>query len=512
MAEMVASAVAGEAVNRIISSLICGEDDKSTENMERLEMAHIKMESVLHVTDKLQITDVPLLRWRSKLKRAAQECGDALQRCKQSAIEEQEIRQRVSHSSFPKRIAYATKSFISSITGSSNDESRNSSIEVVQRFERFADGATEFLKFVEFSGTPRQYMFFNHLTGNLLIGKTLRYQAFQGSRFYKLGIRPLSSPERGVEAMIGFVCQDFKEPTKGFSLGFMLRLSESTDIFGVIVKCMQSIGPHFMFAAEGVKRELIQLPTQDFSWVAQSPYGETAYWANVHNTFTQWFHPNPLCCHQQEQNLSVSPRTNNTAASSSRILSTIFPEEVILVFLQCHVSLSNDYKYIQNSSAEHEGSSSSVMNSDMPPLKLGGLFLPHDSSEDIETESESYALEVIGEEVQEMVHRNACLQDINENLLPEAIDYLYQNKDSRMYQICLKSRHGTANLFVDKIRTPRNKASRSRIWDKRVVQQRDNYSIKGWKEASKDLLKLWVVRSSDKMEGSIHPALALHKS
>jgi hypothetical protein len=86
MAEMVASAVAGETVNRIISSLIGMDNDKSTENMEKLEMAHIKMESVLHVTDKWQITDVRLLRWRSKLKRAAQECGDVLQRCKQRAI------------------------------------------------------------------------------------------------------------------------------------------------------------------------------------------------------------------------------------------------------------------------------------------------------------------------------------------------------------------------------------------------------------------------------------------
>ena len=69
------------------------------------------------------------------------------------------------------------------------------------------------------------------------------------------------------------------------------------------------------------------------------------------------------------------------------------------------------------------------MNSDMPPLKRGVLFLPHDSPEDIETETESYALEVIGEEVQEMVHKNTCLQDIDEKLLPKAIDYLYQNKD-----------------------------------------------------------------------------------
>nr|CAB3455574.1 unnamed protein product [Digitaria exilis] len=133
MAEMVASAVAGETVSRIISSLIDRDDDKSAENMERLEMAHIKMEFVLHVTDKWQITDVPLLRWQSKLKRAAQECGDALQRCKQRAIEEQENRQRVIHSSFPKRVAYATRSFVSSITGSGHDEPRSSSTNIVRR-------------------------------------------------------------------------------------------------------------------------------------------------------------------------------------------------------------------------------------------------------------------------------------------------------------------------------------------------------------------------------------------
>ncbi|KAG2631331.1 hypothetical protein PVAP13_2NG190200 [Panicum virgatum] len=268
MAKIVCSAIVEETVSQILSGLVqkyeVKEESNSSRNLERLEMAHIKMESVLHMTDKWQITNVPLLRWRSKLKRAAQECGDTLQRRKQRAIEEQQIRQRVSQLSYPKRIAYATKSFISSITQSSNDESRSSSTDVVQRFERFADGANEFLKFVEFSGTPRQYMFFNHFISKLLRGNSLRYQAFQGSRFYFLGIRPMSSPDRGVEAMVGFVCHDFRELTKGFRLGLMLRLSESTDVFGVIIKCMQSVAPHFKFAAEGVKRELIQLPTHDF--------------------------------------------------------------------------------------------------------------------------------------------------------------------------------------------------------------------------------------------------------
>nr|CAB3491707.1 unnamed protein product [Digitaria exilis] len=48
------------------------------------------------------------------------------------------------------------------------------SADVVWRFERFADGANELLKFIEFGGTPRKYMFFDPLIGNLLSGKSMR--------------------------------------------------------------------------------------------------------------------------------------------------------------------------------------------------------------------------------------------------------------------------------------------------------------------------------------------------
>ncbi|XP_020395385.1 uncharacterized protein [Zea mays] len=135
MAAMVCSAVVSETVSKIVSSLLAKDDGKSSaaENIERLEMAHIKMESALHMAEKWQVTDVPLLRWRSKLKRAAEECDGALRRCKQRALEEEEIRQ----SSFPKRIAHATKSFISSFpaAGASRDETSSGSSDV-RRFER----------------------------------------------------------------------------------------------------------------------------------------------------------------------------------------------------------------------------------------------------------------------------------------------------------------------------------------------------------------------------------------
>ncbi|CAL5091786.1 unnamed protein product [Urochloa decumbens] len=502
MAEMVSSAIVGETVNMIMSSITGKDEEKSKEkeNIERLEMAHMKMEAVLHVSDRWQITEVPLLRWRSKLKRAAQECDDTLVKCKQRALEDEETRLRVSQSSFPKRIAHATKTLISSFIGF-NDELSSSSANV-RRFERYANGANEFLKTVECGGTPLRYTFFNPLIRHLFTGKSVRYQAFQEDKLFYLSIRPVSSAERGVEANIGFACQDFKEPTKGFYVACMLRLSESTDILDVIIKCVQPVAPHFKFAAEGIRRGLIQLPIQDFTW--DSPYGESMFWANVHNTLTNWHRPNPLCCNERGHHLISSSSTNNTTASSSWLLSNIFPEEVINVLLKWHVPLSDQGTSSTTLAAVHGGNIS--QNSDIPTLTIGVLVLPHESSDDIEPAADSYALEVIDGKEQGIIHANAHLQDLGEKLLPKAVEYLHQNSESEAYQLSLKSRHGTAHICLEKASIQiqsaamvQSEAAR-RTQDKSATLQQD---IERWKLVSRDLMKLWVVRSSEKLQGSL---------
>uniref|UniRef100_A0A0E0LGH6 Uncharacterized protein n=1 Tax=Oryza punctata TaxID=4537 RepID=A0A0E0LGH6_ORYPU len=191
---------------------------------------------------------------------------------------------RVSHSSFPKRIiVHRAKSLVSSFISS---DSSWDTLADVQRFERFADGANELSWLSSVEITPR---------------KSVKYKAMKGSMVYYLAIRPMSFEERGMEAK-------------------------------------------FKTAAEHVKRQLAQLPTQDFSWETHPPYGQ------------------------------------------------------------------NDM-------------------------------------------DESYALEVIGENEQEVVHPNACLQDIDDKLLPKALQYFYQNDRSRMYKMCFKSSHGTAHLCVEKADT-----------------------------------------------------------
>jgi len=123
-AEMVSSAVAQEAVNQVLSRIKDGCQHKSDakEHIERMEMAHIKLEAALETSNKWNVTSVPLLRWRSKLKRASHECDNTLRRCRQRLQEEEEVQQAVRSSSFPKRIVHTAMSFVSLIFSHSNDD------------------------------------------------------------------------------------------------------------------------------------------------------------------------------------------------------------------------------------------------------------------------------------------------------------------------------------------------------------------------------------------------------
>ena len=71
MAEIVKSVIVGEAVSRIISGIAptSKRPDRSVEEsaegcgLERLEMAHIKIEDAVQTSNNWQITDMSLLRW-----------------------------------------------------------------------------------------------------------------------------------------------------------------------------------------------------------------------------------------------------------------------------------------------------------------------------------------------------------------------------------------------------------------------------------------------------------------
>ena len=101
-----------ETVSQILSGLVQKYEEKeesnANRNLERLEMAHIWLEAALETSKKWHITDASLLRWRKKLKRAAEECDETLHKCKQRILEVEEMEQEVENSSLPNHIVYAT--------------------------------------------------------------------------------------------------------------------------------------------------------------------------------------------------------------------------------------------------------------------------------------------------------------------------------------------------------------------------------------------------------------------
>jgi len=278
--------------------------------------------------------------------------------------------------SFPRRLAHAAKSLFRR-----DGSLAASSAAAVRRFEWLAGGAGEFLRFVELGGTPRRYAFVDPLIGHLLAGQELRYMIVRRSQYHFFCVRPirLEDDDRGVEASLLFVYEDDEAPEKNLCLGSVLRLSESTDLVGTIVKCLEllMVTPHFKPTAESASKELAQLPTQDFSWV---PYVESSHkdhWNSMHSSLAQWFRPDPLCCRQHEPKPSYGG-SSSSSSSTMKLSDVAHLEPVIEVSLQRLIPLSEYNKHRSNAV---EGDNSCLKN--VPYLKMGLLLAPHAQLENL---------------------------------------------------------------------------------------------------------------------------------
>ncbi|CAL5077164.1 unnamed protein product [Urochloa decumbens] len=319
MAQIISSVVIQETVSKILSGLTQkhreGEEESNAyRNLERLEMAHFRLEAALETSDKWQITHSSLLRWRRKLRHAAQECDETLHKCKKRILEEEQMEHEI---------------------------------------------------------------------------------------------------------------------------------SESTDIVGIAIKCLELFAPHFNCAVEDMRKELTQLPTQDFSWVPYIYSSMKEHWDNLQILGSQWFRPNPLCCKQHNQH--ELRRASNLDMAGLR---NEFLEPVIEVNLQCQVSLSLCSR--QNISLSED----LISLKDSPYLKAGITFAPHGSSEDMLPMN---ARMVRKEE--HCLHTDVTLEQLEEIMLPGAINYFRQNAEAAVYQIIWKSKHGCALIQVEKARMSRQRTS-----------------------------------------------------
>uniref|UniRef100_K4AIM7 Uncharacterized protein n=1 Tax=Setaria italica TaxID=4555 RepID=K4AIM7_SETIT len=508
---IVSSAVAEEMVTQIVSSVLDkrkrGREPSEKERLERLEMAHIKLEAALETSDRWRISDASLLRWRGKLKRAARECDDALRRSKQLAVENEERRRRRAmriSSSFPARLAHAARSLLvgdrSSSFSDDDDDGYgwSSSPADVRRFEWLADGASEFLRFVELGGTPRpRYTFFDPLIARLLAGDELRYRLVRGGQYYLFCVRPIFLEGRSVEAKLIFIYEDDDAPEKNLCIGSMLRLSESTDIVGITIRCLKLlVTPHFRSTAEAATRELANLPTQDFSWVPYADSTHKEHWNSIHRDMSQWFRPDPFCCNHHHE-----PCSKHCEGSTGTMgLSEVSLESVIEVYWQCQIPLS-EYKMQRRAIPQGRMFSSK----DTPHLKLGLLFTPHGSLGGVMPKAESAALEVIDGEEQHGMHTNLTLQQLDETMLPKALECLYQKEEATAYQILWKSNHGAAYLQVKKTmpggNVGRDNSRRSLM--QRYYRHHQDPKLERWTHVLTSFLKLWVARAPDKLRCSM---------
>ena len=361
MTEMVSSMVVQETVSQILSGLVHSyegkEDSNPNDNLERLEMAHIKLEAALETCSRWHVTDLSLLRWRKKLKRAAQECDDTLYKYKKMILEDEQMEQEVRNSPIPNRIVHATKSFALSIF---NRDKGILTRSIVQRFEWFADGATEFLRFIELGGTPHCHVTFHSLVKHLFEGKELHHKIAHGKEYpsFLLWLVPFRTAEHGIEVSLIFIHKDSNAPEGNFFLGIMLQLSESSDIVGMAIKCLQLFPLHFKSTVEIIRKELTHLPTQDFSWVPYVDLWHRKHWDNLHRFSTQWFRSDPLCCKKHDWH-----ELQHISSQDMARLSDVSLEPVIEVNLQCQVSQSKYSK--QNTSL----SANSILLQDSPFLK-----------------------------------------------------------------------------------------------------------------------------------------------
>ena len=109
---------------------------------------------------------------------------------------------------------------------------------------------------MELGCTPHQYMFFDPIIRHLLSGKGTKYCSINRGEHLSFLLQPFSLPEHGMEGMLIFLLEDGNAPENNFFLSLSLRLSESTNIVGVVIRCLELFTPHMSSIAETVKTKL----------------------------------------------------------------------------------------------------------------------------------------------------------------------------------------------------------------------------------------------------------------
>jgi hypothetical protein len=308
---------------------------------------------------------------------------------------------------------------------------------------------------------------------------TTHYRSGKSEHFFLLWL-PFSTPEHGIEVVLFFIQKDGLAPENSFFFSVTLQLLESTDIVGTAIDCLRLYTPLFKSKVEIIRNKLMQLPTQDFSWVPFLDSRQKKHWENLHNCVSQWNRPNPSCCKELDQ--------HELHCSSNTGTPDISLESVIGVHLQCQVSLRGGDFCLQDSQY----------------LIAGLLFMPHGSSEDLLAADKSSAIVVNHSKEQHYAHTDITLAQLEEITLPKAVDYFCQNTDTLVYQMLWKSKHGAAYIQVAKASTTMQSTRRmTRGTRARKAVQRRDQELEEQPYVVPHFLNLWARHAPSRLQGSL---------
>jgi hypothetical protein len=182
-------------------------------------------------------------------------------------------------------------------------------------------------------------------------------------------------------------------------------------------------------------------------------------------------------------------------------------EPVIEVYFLRIIPLSSQQSARRRKLVQSEARSPS--NELFPHLKLGILYSPHGVPEDMASSPSvgSSIVEFIAGKQQHVMHKDMSLEQLDNILLPKAIDCLSRKPEASLYQLSWKSKRETAYLRLEK--TGMVKMTRDDIGDdpsrdtRAMIQRRQDPKLEAWLEVFTDFLKPWVALAPQRLQGPV---------
>ncbi|KAM3213999.1 hypothetical protein ACQJBY_066429 [Aegilops geniculata] len=269
MAEILGPAVASESVSRIFSILSgkSREDVRAEDNAERLEFAVLKIHGVVAVSEDWRILHQPLLDWKARLMRVAEE-GDGILRASRRKSAERKRDEGIARKAIPvhKRVTRAAARFLPFRRG--KDDGGDPSDATVRRFERLAHVADEFFRYVQLGGRPKSLTASSEFPREpLLAGKTLEFSLRNGSRDAVLLLHPCDGNR---EIVLFLSCDDSAAWEKNLKLCVVFQLLERTDVLDIVMSSLQLLPPQFGAACATAREFVGEARAQETSYTSAS--------------------------------------------------------------------------------------------------------------------------------------------------------------------------------------------------------------------------------------------------